>query len=244
LRSLNRRRPATRYLLSAVVAAAAVTVAGASSAVARESAPCSSGTYASAGHAYAGFQSERRGHGVRATLTALGENTVKQGQVAAWVGVGGPGQAADGADAWLQIGLASFPGWPRNLYYEVKRPRAQAAFRLLEENVVRGERRRVAVLEIGGRADWWRVWVNGRPASRPIHLPGSGGRWQPIATAEAWDAGSGVCNRFAFRFEGVEVAAGSGGSWTRFRRGARFQDKGYRLSLLNGGAMSFLAARP
>jgi hypothetical protein len=232
-----------RLLLPAVVAATAVTVAGASSAAARDSAACSSGTYASAGHAYAGFQSERRGHGVRATLTALDENTVKRGQVAAWVGVGGPRQGPSGADEWLQVGLASFPGWPRNLYYEVKRPGADAAFRLLEENVARSESRNVAVLEVGDRPNWWRVWMNGRPASQPIHLPGSTRRWRPIATAEAWDAGSGVCNRFAFRFERVEVAAGRGGSWTRFRRGARFQDKGYRLSLLNGGATSFLAAR-
>lgn len=114
----------------------------------------------------------------------------------------------------------------------------------MEENVSRGESRRLAVLEIGGHANWWRVWVNGRPASQPIHLPGSTRRWRPIATAEAWDAGSGVCNRFAFRFERVEVAAGRGGSWTRFRRGARFQDKGYQLSLLKGSATSFLAGRP
>jgi hypothetical protein len=236
-------RHAVRLLLPTVAAAIAVTVAGASSAAARSSAACSSGTYASAGHAYAGFQSERGGHGVRATLTALRENTVKRGQIAAWVGVGGPGQGANGADEWLQVGLASFPGWPRNLYYELKRPGADAAFRLLEENVPRGESRRVAVLELGGRPSWWRVWVNGRPASQPIHLPGSTPRWRPIATAEAWDAGLGVCSRFAFRFEQVEVAAGLGGSWMRFRHGARFQDKGYRLSLLDGGATSFLAAR-
>jgi hypothetical protein len=110
----------------------------------------------------------------------------------------------------------------------------------LEENVARGEGRRVAILEIGGRPSWWRVWVNGRPASPSIHLHGSTRRWKPIATAEAWDAGSGVCSRFAFRFERVEVAAGRGGSWTRFRRGARFQDKGYRISPLDG--TSFLAA--
>jgi hypothetical protein len=227
-------------LLLSVVAATAVTVSGASSAAAREAAACRSGTYASAGHAYAGFQSERRGHGVRATLTALKENTVKKGQVAAWVGVGGPRQGPNGADEWLQVGLASFPGSPRNLYYEVKRPGGGAAFHLLEEEVARGEGRRVAVLEIGGRPNWWRIWVNGRPASQPIHLPGSSRRWEPIATAEAWDAGSGVCNRFAFRFDRVEVATGRGGSWTRFHPGARFEDRGYRLSLLSG-ATSFLA---
>jgi hypothetical protein len=232
-----------RLLLPAVVAAFAVIVAGASGAAARGSAACSSGTYASSGYGYVGFQSARRGHGVRATLTALEENAVQAGHVAAWVGVGGPHQGPNGTDEWLQVGLASFPGSPRNLYYEVTRPGAHASFSMLEENVARGDVRRVAVLEIGGRPNWWRVWVDGRPASQPIHLPGSTRRWQPIATAEAWDAGSGVCNGFAFRFERVEVAAGRGGSWTRFRSGARFQDKGYRLSLLDGRPTSALKAR-
>ena len=236
-----------RLLLPAAAAAIAVILAGASSAAARASAACGAGTYASAGHGYAGFQSERRGHGIRATLTALRENTVKQGQIAAWVGVGGPGQGPNGVDEWLQVGLASFSGSPRTLYYEVMRPGADVAFSLLEENVARGDGRRVAVLELGGRPNWWRVWVDGRPASQPIHLPGSTRRWRPIATAEAWDGGTRVCNRFAFRFEGVEVAAGRGGSWTRFRSGARFQDRGYRLSLLDGrpgvrGVTSFVAA--
>jgi hypothetical protein len=234
-----------RLLVPAVVAGIAVTVSGAPGAVARDAAVCGSGTYGSAGHGYAGFQSERPGHGIRATLTALEENAVEEGQVAAWVGVGGRRQGRNGADEWLQVGLASFPGLPRNLYYEVMRPPGRVAFRLLEENVSRGDGRRVAVLEISGRPGWWRVWVNGRPSSQPIHLKGSTRRWQPIATAEAWDAGTGVCNRFAFRFERVEVAVARGGSWTRFRRGARFLDKGYRLSLLGGRATSgwsFLAA--
>jgi hypothetical protein len=123
----------------------------------------------------------------------------------------------------------------------VKRPGAEIGFKLLEETVGGSLLRRVAVLEVGGRANWWRVWVNDRPASRPIHLPGSTGRWRPIATAEAWDGGSGMCNRFAFRFGRVEVAAARGGSWTPFRSGARFQDKGYRLTLLDA-ATSFVAA--
>lgn len=231
-----------RLLLPAAVAAVAVTLAGASSAAARQPAACGSGTYGSAGHGYVGFRSARRAHGIRATLTALRANNVKQGQIAAWVGVGGPGQGPNGVDEWLQVGLASFPGWPRNLYYEVKRPGADVAFHLVEDNVARGDGRRVAVLELGDRPNWWRVWVDGRPVSQPIHLPGSTSRWRPIATAEAWDGGTGVCNRFAFRFERVEVASGRGGSWTRFHRGARFQDRGYRLAPLPGRTTSFVAA--
>jgi hypothetical protein len=233
-----------RLLTAAAVAAVAVTFTGASGAAARDSeAACGSGTYASAGHAYAGFQSANRGHGIRATVTALKENAVRHGHVAAWVGVGGPRQGPNGIHEWLQVGLASFPGSPRTLYYEVMRPGAQPAFSLVEENVARGEARRIAVLELGGRPNWWRVWVNDRPASRPIHLRGSTGRWKPIATAEAWDGGSGVCNRFAFRFERVEVAAGLGGSWTRFRSGARFLDKGYRLSPGDGSPTSAVKGR-
>jgi hypothetical protein len=221
----------------------AVTAGGASGAAGRGSAPCSSGTYAASGYGYAGLQADRRGHGVRAALTALGHNAVAKGHVAGWVGVGGRGQGPNGVDEWLQVGLASFPGSPRTLYYEVMRPGAQPAFSLVEENVARGEARRIAVLELGGRPNWWRVWVNDRPASRPIHLRGSTGRWKPIATAEAWDGGSGVCNRFAFRFERVEVAAGLGGSWTRFRSGARFLDKGYRLSPGDGSPTSAVKGR-
>jgi hypothetical protein len=237
------REAPLRLLPPAVLAAVAVTAGGISGTAAHGSAPCSSGTYAASGYGYVGFQAARRGHGVRAALTALEQNTVARGHVAAWVGVGGRGQGPNGVDEWLQVGLASFPGSPRILYYEVMRPGADVAFSLLEEDVARGDLRRVAVLEIGGRPNWWRVWVSGRPASQPIHLPGSTGRWRPIATAEAWDGGSGVCNHLAFRFEQVEVAAARGGSWTRFRSGARFQDKGYRLSRLDDRPTSAHKAR-
>ena len=218
-------------LIAAVVLAAlAASLGGSSKASASESAACSSATYGSNGYGYAGFQASRRGHGVRASLTGLADNAVAEGHVAAWVGVGGPGKGPDGADEWLQVGIASFSGSPRNLYYEVTRPGGSPVFNLVESNVPQGALRRVAVLEMNKRPGTWRVWVDGRPVSEPIDLPGSSKRWQPIATAEAWDGGSGVCNSFAFRFERVEVAAGLGGSWKRFVGAFRFQDAGYRIS--------------
>jgi hypothetical protein len=247
-----------RLLGSSLVAVLVLAVlslsAAASESASASSAGCASASYGSPGYGYAGFQSQRRGHGVRASLTALAGNGVSAGHVAAWVGVGGPNQGPNGVDEWLQVGLASFPGQPRNVYYELMRPGGQPDFTLVEANVPRGAQRRVAVLEMSRRPQWWRVWVDGRPASKPIHLPGSSGAWQPIATAEAWDGGARVCNRFAFRFERVEVAGGRGGSWTRFLGGYRFQDSGYRLSPLGGapagakraqssrGATSFVAA--
>jgi hypothetical protein len=227
-----------RVTLVAVLAlvAAAASLGGSSPASAGPSAACSSATYGSTGYGYAGFQADRRGHGVRAAVTGLADNAVADGHVAAWVGVGGPGKGPNGVDEWLQVGIASFAGSPRNLYYEVTRPGAAPVFHLLESDVPQGALRRVAVLEMNRRPGTWRVWVDGRAVSEPIELAGSSRRWQPIATAEAWDGGSGVCNRFAFRFERVEVAAGLGGSWKRFVGGFRFQDAGYRISPVDSQA--------
>jgi hypothetical protein len=218
-------------LLSTLALAALATTLGvSSSASARESAACTSATYGSTGYGYAGFQSGRRGHGVRAAITGLAANEVTEGHVAAWVGVGGPGKGPNNTDEWVQVGIASFAGSPRNLYYEVTKPGGSPTFHLVESSVPQGALRRVAVLEMNKRPGMWRVWVDGKPVSEPLDLPGSSKRWQPIATAEAWDGGAGGCNRFAFRFEQVEVAAGAGGSWKRFVTGFRFQDSGYRIS--------------
>ena len=192
---------------------------------------CGSAAHGSPGYAYAGFQHQTRTHGVRATLTARTATSVDQGHVAAWVGVGGPGQGPNGSSLWLQVGLASFPGSSGNLYYEVALPGEAPVFKLIEASVAPGTSRSVAVLEMSGRPNWWRVWAEGRPVSEPIHLAGSSRRWAPIATAEAWDGGSGVCNRFSFRFDRLEVAGSRGGSWKRFRSGFRFQDQGYRAEL-------------
>ena len=88
------------------------------------------------------------------------------------------------------------------------------------------------------RAGWWRVWVDGKAVSEPVYLPGSSGRWRPIATAETWDGGRRVCNLFSYRFGRVSVA-GRGGAWRAFRSGSRLQDPGYRVV---GGQDGFLAS--
>ena len=192
------------------------------------------------GYAYAGRLSATRAHGVRATLTALARPKVADGHVAAWVGVGGVGEGPNGTNAWIQIGLSAFPGSGSRLYYEVARPGRAPTYHEVESNVRTGQRFRVAVLEMAKHSGYWRVWVNGKPVSRPVKLEGSHGRWRPIATAESW-AGSGpACNYFSYRFEGVRVATANGGSWRRFVGGHTFLDTGYRL--LNTGSTTFVAS--
>lgn len=181
------------------------------------------------GYSYAGFQATKPAHGVRADVIAVGRPHVESGHVAAWVGVGGPGQGAGGSDAWIQVGLSAFQGTGSRLYFEVNRPGVGPRYTEVRADVAPGSRHRIAVLEVAGRPGWWRVWVDGRPVSKRLYLPGSSGRWRPIATAETWDGGRRVCNRFVYRFDSLSVAGNRGGSWRRFVNGYRFQDPGYRV---------------
>jgi hypothetical protein len=191
------------------------------------------------GYTYAGRLSATRAHGVRATLTALAKPEVSAGHVAAWVGVGGVGEGPNGSDSWIQVGLSAFPGSESSLYYEVTRPGVAPTYHQLDASVRTGERLRVAVLETADRRNHWRVWLNGRPVSAPVHLPGSTGRWRPIATAESWAGTGSACNRFNYRFEGVRVSSAPGGSWRTFVGGHTFLDRGYRV--IDRGRTTFLA---
>jgi hypothetical protein len=216
--------------LGAVAGAVAVLVAASGTATAGRSAGATCAMPAGHdGYTYAGHQANDRGHGVRATITPTRPAEVAAGHVASWVGVGGPGQGAQGGNAWIQAGVATVPGMGTMLYAEVTREGRSPKFILLREGVEVGRSYRVAVLEMAGRTGWWRVWVDGTPATRPVHIRGSSGRWSPIATAESFNGGKPACNRFAYRFEGVSVAHGGGGAWRPFVPGHRFLDSGYRL---------------
>jgi hypothetical protein len=166
---------------------------------------------------------------VKATLTALSLPEVAWGHVAGWVGVGGPGMGPNGEDEWIQVGFSGFAGSGTKLYYEVTRPGAAPEYFEVESEVPVGAARRVAVLEMAFRENWWRVWVDGRPVSQPVFLPGSHGTWTPMATAESWNAGRAACNRFQYRFDGVMVAERPGGAWNRLSPGYTFEDPGYRV---------------
>lgn len=235
----------SRLALCLLVASLAVVAAG-TAAYAGSSSTGGASCGGKPGYRYAGHQSTRIGHGVRAIITAVRQPTTAAGHVAGWVGVGGPGQGANGADEWIQVGFASFAGTPNALYAEVTRPGADPEFILLERLVPVGSPRHVAVLEMSNRPGTWRVWVEGDPVTEPIHLPGSAGKFAPIATAESWMDGNGSCNAFSFRFEQVSVAQGRGGSWRPFVPGYRFLDEGLRLRPLTAepGARTLATTGP
>jgi hypothetical protein len=172
-------------------------------------------------------------------VAARSRPTVADGHVAAWVGIGGPDAGPNGADQWLQVGLSAAPGSSGELYYEVARPGAPPRYVAVQTAVRPGERHLVAVREMAARPNWWRVWIDGRAVSQPIFLPPSGRARRPLATAETWDAGGRVCNRFDYAFDRVQVAGGRGGAWRRFVDDVRFEDPGYRV--LDRPRMSFRA---
>ena len=235
--------------LAALVAAVAATVGGVlvgSTPASAAPALCGAGTHGGADYAYAGHQSSVTAHGIRATITPLVEPRVSAGHAAAWIGVGGPGQGPNGTTMWLQAGIAAIPGLPMMLYAEITRGAGTPRFVPLLENVQVGASHRLAVLEVAGRRDHWRVWLDGRPVEDVVHLPGSSKRWRPIATAESWSNGTGACNAFGFRFEQVGVARARGGSWKTFVPGATFLDRGYAVRQLrptSGGARTLAADR-
>ena len=237
--------PRRRFLPLVLVALAALaTPDGGARAAARV---CGSGANGSQGYAYAGHQATRVSHGIRATITPTAPANVISGHVAGWIGVGGPGQGANGQTLWLQVGVASIPDTPTMVYAEITRGGQDPVFVPLVQNVQVGESHKVAVLEISGRPNWWRVWLDGKPATDPVLLQNSTNRWRPIATGESWNGGRPVCNSFAFRFDGVGIAAATGGSWRPFTPGFKFQDRGFgvkRLSAAPGSQRTLSGGAP
>jgi hypothetical protein len=187
-----------------------LTVVGAALAAAPHALACNS-----SGYTYAGLASSSLTHGVSARLTAISAPSVANGHVAGWVGVGGPGAGPKGTDEWIQVGFSGFAGSSDfDLYYEVTRAGSGPRYVEVESELPAGTSRRVAVLEVRGRPNAWRVWVNERPVSTPIYLPGSDGAWRGVATAESWtSSGTTACNRFGYRFDNIRVAERPGGSW-------------------------------
>ena len=189
-------------------------------------------------YSYAGLESASKAHGVSATLVSTASPNVTDGHVAGWIGVGGAN--GRGGSQWLQAGFAAITDdRASRIYYEVLAG-ARSSFHELGADVKPGERHRFAVLEMAKRKSWWRVWVDGRPVSPPIHMPGSHGAWYPQAIAENFHGARGTCNGYAYAFSNLAVAGTGGGSWRPFESGHLFQDGGYRV-LRGASSTQFLA---
>jgi hypothetical protein len=192
-------------------------------------------------YSYAGLLSESRAYGVSATLAATADPFVPSGHVGGWVGVGGTSAGPGGRAEWIQVGLAAMTSDETyRMYYEVTIAGSRPSYHELESNVRPGESHRYSVLEMAGRPSWWRVWVDGRPVSAPILLPGSAGNWYPQAVAENWNGGTGTCNGYGYRFSKLALASRGGGSWRPLKRRSVIQDAGYRV-VGASGADGFVA---
>jgi hypothetical protein len=162
----------------------------------RGAAPCARG------YSYAGYASRAGVRGVVASISATRVPTVASGHAAAWVGVGGAHQARSRKSAWLQAGIAAFPG--RGLHLYVEEVSLGQARRFVDLGAATPDRRyRVAVVETG--PDLWQASIDGRPAGKPAYLPTGTGAWRGIATAESWADGRVRCNSFGYRFERVAI---------------------------------------
>jgi hypothetical protein len=226
-------------LLLALVAASAAQAGSAGAKV--QAGAARANACAAQPYQYAGLAADRKAHGVAATLAAVSTPDIMDGHVGGWIGVGGTGVGPGGAAEWLQAGFAAFGTNKTRMYYEVTVPGVAPTFHELDPDVKAGEKHRFAVLEMAGRQSWWRVWVDGRPASPPIHLAGSHGAWYPQAVAENWNGNTGTCNGYAYRFENIALAEANGGKWRPFTSDYTFQDAGYKVVRSKTSAAGFLA---
>jgi hypothetical protein len=214
-----------RVLVAALPALlAAVCVSQASAApLAAPAASCTSSSYA-----YAGLISQRTGAGIRATLTALAPAQVRQGHVAGWIGVGSTNAGPGGQAEWLQTGLNALADGSSELYAELTQPGQGTRLKTILAHVEPGVGYRVAVLQLAGKSDTWQVFLNGKPVTAAVYLPGSS-HFQPMAMSESWNGGSPVCNGFAYRFANLQVAS-QPGSWAPLGAASTLADSGYRIS--------------
>lgn len=192
---------------------------------------------------YAGLEAATKANGVSATLSTTVAPAVTDGHVGGWVGVGGVDDGPNGASEWLQTGYAAFSSDDTSqMYYEVTIAGSQPHYTMLAEGVGAGVSHRFAVLEMAGKPNWWKVWVDGKPVSPPIHLKGSHDAWYPQAVAENWNGGTGACNTYSYRFQDVSVATRSGGAWRPFQSSYTYQDPGYKVVSISTTPRTFLAA--
>jgi hypothetical protein len=186
------------------------------------------------GYAYAGLQVAKVRSGIRATVSTVKAPGVEAGQVAGWMGVGGPGLGPNGSDVWLQMGYVAFRTGQAQIYYETAFPGSPPAYHTVKATLSPNERHLVSILEVGSRHGSWRAWLDNKAVSPPIPLPRSHGRFIPQAIGETWNAGTSLCNRYGYGFDDVRVSAAPGGSWTSAgKAGYRWQDAQNQLDKIS-----------
>ena len=194
------------------------------------------------GYSYAGLYSPAKVNGIAATISLLDTPAAVGGSshVAGWVGVGGPGLGPHGQDEWLQVGVATFgESNEGRLYYELAQPGRAPEYVELADGIVPGIKVRVAVMELQFARDAWIV-VSPAGISGPFYLPRSHQAWEPMATAESY-AETKQCNRYAYRFGGLQLPRADG-SWRTMRRAETLQDPGWKLRRHGASAFSATGA--
>ena len=173
----------------------------------------------SQGYSYTCIGGSSNAFGISAKIAPTSTFDVLNGHVAAWVGVGGKGQGLYGSsNEWLRVGYAGFPTITgSDLYYEVGLPGRYPTYHQVSTAVAVGTYTKVTVLEMHKRPNLWRVWVNHKPVSPPIKLPGSHDGLKATAISESWDGGTGACNDYSFSFRHLSIAQAPGGDWQQLR---------------------------
>ena len=166
---------------------------------------------------------------------------MRDGHVAAWIGVGGVGQGQNGRDEWIQIGLTANPGdTTSRIYYEIARPSRGTVYRELSHRVGVGEQHRFALIELAGRPGWWSASLDGSRVTAPVFLPGSHASWKAQVVGESAGGGtSGSCNLYSYAFGNVSLASALSGAWGPVGSFQLFEDPFYRL--VRNSASSFVA---
>lgn len=170
-------------------------------------------------YSYAGLYTNNAFRGFSADVTVLRTSAVQNGHVAGWLGIGDEASGPNHTAEWLQVGYNSAgTGVTANhLYWEYYAPGVSDSdhYHQVIDNVPVGQSHRLAILEMAHMRNYWRVWVDGKPASPPLALPGHSG-WQGDFTGETWGGGAQpVCNGFAYRFDRMRGAAAQGGAWKK-----------------------------
>jgi Polysaccharide lyase len=174
------------------------------------------------GYSYAGVLSAKRTAGVSAAITAPVAPTVESGDVSGWVGVGRA--AVPGKRGMLRAGLLAGADGQIRLYYEMRR--ATGWVRHLGPAVQAGESHRLRVARVPNHKKRWKIVIDGHFVNS-FRMSDQPRKFRAMATAESWDGGTSVCNRFHYSFGAVRVK--KHGHWHRLASPAVIEDPGYAV---------------